>query len=65
MKTYIKIEENLSCEKICGKIQALINKINNGSHKIDLTDSFLTIELKVPDTIDNNLVKKLTYSPNI
>lgn len=56
MITCIKIQENLSCDYICNRIQELINKYHkeNPNHN---NDYIIYIELKTPVDIEPHIPK--------
>jgi hypothetical protein len=53
------LNQDLSCEKLCGELQRLFQKLKEKN--IDMTNKVLTINLVDIVSTDDNLIPKLEY----
>lgn len=53
----IKLDREISCEELCGKLQNVFNKLRD--QNIDISNSILTISIK--SIIDSDSQLKLPY----
>ena len=61
MKTFISLNKNVGCDKVCSIISKLISQYNNSNQNI--ADCVLVIEIQQP--IDYVDIPKIEYKENV